>query len=119
MARGDSDYEDDPEGAAHAAFKRAACYGSNMDPEDIGPGNPPLPGANPRGGIGKRSMGGKMGKMGPMAKMAGRPGQLHRNLGVPIGQKIPVEKIKAAAGRGGVVGREARNAMTFAKFRPK
>jgi len=46
-----------------------------------------------------------------------RPGALHRALGVPQGKKIPASKIKAAAGKGGRLGREARFAQTLAKIR--
>lgn len=42
-----------------------------------------------------------------------KPGQLHRDLGVPQGKKIPVGKIKAAAKRKGKVGQRARFAMTL------
>ena len=45
------------------------------------------------------------------------PGALHRDLGVPQGQKIPVSKIRAAAKRPGVVGRRARFALTLMKLR--
>jgi hypothetical protein len=40
-------------------------------------------------------------------------GALHRNLGVPEGQKIPAGKLNAAAKRPGVVGKEARLAKTL------
>jgi hypothetical protein len=40
-------------------------------------------------------------------------GGLHRSLGVPEGQKIPPERIRAAAKRPGLVGRQARLAMTL------
>ena len=46
-----------------------------------------------------------------------RPGQLHRDLGVPQGQKIPKSKIAAAAAKGGKVGQRARFAETLAKIR--
>ena len=42
-----------------------------------------------------------------------RPGQLHRDLGVPQGQKIPQKKLKAAAKRKGKVGQRARFAETL------
>jgi len=42
-----------------------------------------------------------------------KPGQLHRDLGVPQGQKIPQAKIKAAAKRKGKVGQRARFAETL------
>jgi len=45
-----------------------------------------------------------------------KPGQLHRDLGVPQGQKIPESKIKAAAARGGKVGQRARFAETLKKM---
>ena len=37
-----------------------------------------------------------------------RPGQLHRDLGVPQGEKIPASKLTAAAKRPGKVGARAR-----------
>lgn len=42
-----------------------------------------------------------------------RPGQLHRDLGVPQGQTIPQSKLRAAAKRGGKVGQRARFAETL------
>lgn len=42
-----------------------------------------------------------------------RPGQLHRDLGVPQGEKIPEAKLRAAAKRGGKVGERARFAETL------
>lgn len=42
-----------------------------------------------------------------------RPGQLHRDLGVPQGEKIPASKLAAAAKRGGKVGQRARLAQTL------
>ncbi len=46
-------------------------------------------------------------------------GALHRNLGVPEGQKIPAAKITAAAKRPGKVGKEARLAETLKGLRKK
>ncbi len=46
-----------------------------------------------------------------------RPGQLHRDLGVPAGKKIPASKLSAAAKRKGKVGQRARLAKTLASFR--
>jgi len=43
-------------------------------------------------------------------------GQLHRDLGVPQGQKIPASKLAAAAKKGGKVGARARLAKTLKKF---
>jgi hypothetical protein len=42
-----------------------------------------------------------------------RPGQLHRDLGVPQGEKIPAAKVDAAAKRSGPVGQRARLAQTL------
>lgn len=42
-----------------------------------------------------------------------RPGQLHRDLGVPQGQTIPKGKLAAAASKGGKVGQRARFAETL------
>ncbi len=44
-------------------------------------------------------------------------GALHRNLGVPEGEKIPAAKLAAAAKRPGVVGKEARLAKTLKGFK--
>ena len=51
-----------------------------------------------------------------IAKAIKKPGALHRSLGVPIGQKIPVSKIKAAAARPGKLGQRARLALTLRKM---
>ena len=45
-----------------------------------------------------------------------KPGQLHKDLGVPKGQKIPEEKLEAAAQKGGKVGQRARFAETLEKM---
>ena len=44
------------------------------------------------------------------------PGALHKQLGVPQGQKIPAKKLAAAAGKGGTLGRRARLAETLKGF---
>lgn len=44
------------------------------------------------------------------------PGALHKQLGVPQGEKIPEGKLEAAAGKGGALGRRARLAETLASF---
>jgi len=44
-----------------------------------------------------------------------RPGQLHRDLGVPKGKKIPKTRLRAAAKRKGKVGQRARLALTMSK----
>ena len=41
------------------------------------------------------------------------PGALHRELGVPQGQKIPAKKLAAAAHKGGKLGERARLAETL------
>lgn len=48
-----------------------------------------------------------------------KPGQLHRDLGVPQGKKIPEKKIEAAAKRPGKVGERARFAETLKGLRKK
>jgi hypothetical protein len=45
-----------------------------------------------------------------------RPGALHKKLGVPQGQKIPAKKLNAAAGKGGLLGKEANLAKTLKGF---
>jgi hypothetical protein len=51
-----------------------------------------------------------------IAKAIKRPGALHRKLGVPQDEKIPAEKINAAAKKGGALGKEARLAKTLKKL---
>lgn len=48
-----------------------------------------------------------------------KPGQLHRDLGVPQGKKIPAKKLAAAKKRGGKVGQRARLAGTLKKMKKK
>ena len=48
-----------------------------------------------------------------------KKGALHKDLGVPMGKKIPKAKLDAAAKKGGKIGRRARLAKTFAKMRSK
>lgn len=42
-----------------------------------------------------------------------KPGQLHKDLGVPQGLPIPAGKLAAAANKGGKVGQRARFAQTL------
>ena len=42
-----------------------------------------------------------------------KPGQLHKDLGVPAGKKIPAGKLASAAKKGGKVGQRARLAQTL------
>jgi hypothetical protein len=54
-----------------------------------------------------------------MAGAVKHPGALHRQLGVPMGQKIPAKKLNAAARSSNpTLARRAALAKTFAKFRP-
>lgn len=48
-----------------------------------------------------------------------KPGQLHKDLGVPQGKTIPKSKLDAAAKKGGKVGERARFAETMSKMRKK
>lgn len=44
------------------------------------------------------------------------PGALHKQLHVPEGETIPESKLKAAAAKGGTLGRRARLAETLKKM---
>ncbi len=46
-------------------------------------------------------------------------GALHKELGVPVGKKIPAKKLNAAAKKGGVEGKRANLAKTLAGFKKK
>lgn len=46
-------------------------------------------------------------------KAIGKPGALHKALGIPLGQKIGPARLAAAAKRGGTIGREANLALTL------
>lgn len=46
-----------------------------------------------------------------------KPGQLHKDLGVPQGKKIPVAKLNDAAKKPGKVGQRARFAKTLKKLK--
>ena len=48
-----------------------------------------------------------------------KPGQLHKDLGVPEGKKIPKAKLEKAAKQPGKVGQRARFAETLSGLRPK
>jgi hypothetical protein len=47
------------------------------------------------------------------------PGALHKELGVPMGKKIPAKKLKAAEKKGGKEGKRARLAVTLKKMHNK
>jgi hypothetical protein len=55
--------------------------------------------------------------LGPKATRYKRRGALHRMLGVPKGEKIPVAKLRWAAAQGGVLGNRARFALTARGFK--
>jgi hypothetical protein len=76
-----------------------------------GGGNRRQPAAPGRGGgdVGRGAGGGKKW----IAKAVSKPGALHRQMGVPQGQKIPAKKLSAAASKGGTLGRRARLAQTL------
>lgn len=44
-------------------------------------------------------------------------GMLHRQLGIPEGERIPVGRLKAAAAKGGKVGKRAQLALTARSFK--
>lgn len=48
-----------------------------------------------------------------------KPGALHKELGVPMGKKIPEGKLKSAAKKGGTEGKRARLAETLKSFHKK
>lgn len=52
-----------------------------------------------------------------ISKAIKRPGQLHRDLGVPQGENIPNSKIEKAAEGNGKVAQRARLAQTLAHMR--
>jgi hypothetical protein len=56
------------------------------------------------------------GKRRWISKAIKHPGQLHRDLGVPQGEKIPAKKLAAAAKKPGKLGKRARLAQTLKKF---
>ena len=66
-------------------------------------------------------MAGSKGKGGRnwIAEAISKPGQLHKDLGVPEGQKIPAAKLNAAAKQSGKVGQRARLAKTLKKLKNK
>jgi hypothetical protein len=47
-----------------------------------------------------------------------KPGALHKQLGVPEGEKIPAKKLAKAAKAGGTLGRRAQLAQTLKKLHP-
>ena len=57
------------------------------------------------------------GKRHWIAKATRNKGGLHRSLGIASGKKIPAKRLKAAAKKGGRVGKQARLAITLSKLR--
>jgi len=45
-----------------------------------------------------------------------KPGALHKELGVPEGEKIPEDKLRKAASKGGKLGQRARLAETLKRM---
>lgn len=45
-----------------------------------------------------------------------KPGALHKELGVPMGKKIPAKKLSAAKDKGGLLGKRANLAATLSKM---
>lgn len=54
-----------------------------------------------------------------ISKAIKKPGALHRELGVPMGKKIPEKKLAAAAKKPGKEGKRARLAETLKGFKKK
>lgn len=52
-----------------------------------------------------------------IAKATKNKGGLHRQLGIPEGEKIPADKLNAAAKKGGKLGKRARLAKTLKGMR--
>jgi hypothetical protein len=52
-----------------------------------------------------------------IAKAIKKPGALHREMGVPMGKKIPSAKLNKAAKAGGKLGQRARLAKTLKGMR--
>lgn len=54
-----------------------------------------------------------------IAGAIGKPGALHRELGIKAGSKIPAKTLSKAAGKGGKLGKRARLAETLKGFHHK
>lgn len=54
-----------------------------------------------------------------IAGAIGKPGALHRELGVKAGHKIPAATLAKAAKKSGILGRRARLAQTLESFHHK
>lgn len=51
-----------------------------------------------------------------IAGAIGKPGSLHKQMGVPMGEKIPAAALEKASHAGGKLGRRARLAETLKGF---
>lgn len=49
----------------------------------------------------------------------GKPGSLHKQMGIPEDEKIPAGKLNKAAAKGGTLGKRARLAKTLKSFKKK
>lgn len=76
-------------------------------------------GANPFKPTGFDSLFGKIAAKHWIAGAIKHPGALHKEMGVPQGQKIPKKKLDAAAAKGGKIGKRARLAETLRGFHHK
>lgn len=52
-----------------------------------------------------------------IAGAIGKPGALHKQLGVPMGTKIPAKKLTAASKKGGLLAKRANLAKTLKKMK--
>ena len=59
------------------------------------------------------------GKKNWIAGAIKKPGALHKQLGVPVGKKIPAGKLEKAEKAGGTLGKRARLAETLKGFSKK
>ena len=46
-------------------------------------------------------------------------GALHKQLGIPVGEKIPLRRLESAAKKPGLLGKRARLALNLRKIRRK
>jgi hypothetical protein len=67
-------------------------------------------------GGGRQRLKGEIAMAKWIQKAIKKPGALHKQLGVPEGQKIPAGKLAKAASAGGKLGKRARLAQTLKKF---
>ena len=63
-----------------------------------------------------KSQGENVAKKNWIAGAIKHKGALHKELGIPVGKKIPAKKLHAAAKKGGKLGKRARLAETLKKM---